>query len=463
MTASIPSWRRTVPLIITFLCPLLLLLVPTGPLFTPEIRLFLVITLIGVLSWAFDVVPQALPAILMPIAYLLFKLAPGEVIYGVWSNYIPWMMLGGLILANVLQSTGLLTRIAYKCITLTGGSYTGLLFGLALTGIVGNLLAPGKMAIPMAALTYGICVALNLGVSRASAGIMLGGAIAALLPQQFIYNPVNLALTVGAGESVTGPISVSWISYFIYNIPSVLYLFVVIFLVAKFTKPEGVIFEKAFFEERYEKLGRWSAKEVKALLVCIGLFTALIIGSFLDWPIGWAFAIFPCLLFMPLINVGRREDIQHLDFSFVLFITACLGIGNVATELGIGKVFAEVATPLLTGHSIFITFGLTWVFIVLANFILTPLAIISVLAVPMAELSLALGINPLCTYFFMCNAYDVVFLPYEYALYLIFFSFSLIRVKDFMQVMSIKAVASIIFLLAIQVPYWMVTGMLYAG
>lgn len=462
MTASFSPWRRTLPLIITFICPLLLLLLPTTELFTAEIRLFLVITVIGVFGWAFDVVPQALPAILMPIAYLLFKLAPGEVIYGVWSNYIPWMMLGGLILANVLQSTGLLTRIAYKCITLTGGTYTGLLFGLALTGIVGNLLAPGKMAIPMAALTYGICCALNLGVSKTSAGIMLGGAISALLPQQFIYNPVNLALTVGTGESVTGPLPVTWISYFIYNIPSVFYLFIVIFLVAKFTKPETLFSEKSFFVQQYQDLGPWSSKEIKALIICIGLFASLIIGSFLNWPIGWAFAIFPCLFFLPIINVGQREDIKQLDFSFVLFITACLSIGNVATHLGIGKVFAEVATPVLTGHSIFITFGLTWLFIVLANFILTPLAIISVLAVPMAELSLALGINPLCTYFFMCNAYDVVFLPYEYALYLIFFSFSLIKVKDFIQIMSIKAVASFIFLLALQVPYWMLTGMLYA-
>lgn len=455
------QWRRHLPELITFIIPFILFLLPTSPMFTSEIRLFLVITVIGVLCWAFDLVPQAIPAILMPIAFLLFGLAPGPVIYGVWSNYIPWMMLGGLILASVLQSTGLMTRIAYKCIAVTGATYVGLLMGLVLTGIIGNLLAPGKMAVPMAALTYGICLALDLGKSRASAGIMLGGAMGALLPQQFIYNPVNLALTVGVGESVTGPLHVSWIDYFLYNVPSVLYVFLAVFLVGLYCRPKDLILEKQVFEDKYRKLGKMSLIEGKTLAVCVALFVALIIGSFKDWPIGWAFAIFPCLFFLPLINVGKKEDISKLDFSFVLFITACLSIGNVATELGFGKLISELATPILTGHSVFVTFGLTWLIIVLANFILTPLAIITVLSAPMAELSLSLGINPLCTYFFMCNAYDVIFLPYEYALYLVFFSFNLIWVKDFVKVMSIKAVISIVFLLAIQVPYWMVTGMLF--
>ncbi|MDU1028524.1 MAG: anion permease [Clostridiales bacterium] len=440
--------------------PLCLLLVPTSEAFTPSIRLFLVITVMGVLCWALGTVPQGVPAILMPIAYLLFGLAPAPVIFGVWSEPIPWMMLGGLILANVLVSTGLLERVAYRSITLTGGSYTGLLMGLVITGIIGNILAPGKIAIPMAALTFGICKALNLGKSRASAGIMLGGAMGALLPQQFIYNPVNLSLTVGAGESVTGPLNVTWFDYLWYNLPSVLYVFLAVYLVGRYAKPDDLNASKALFEEKYRALGPWRLPEKKALAVCLGLFAVLVIGSFLGWPIMWAFAIFPCLFFLPGINIGKREDISRLDFTFVLFITACLGIGATAGELGIGKLFAQNVTPLLSGHSIFITFALIWVCIVLANFLLTPLAIISVLSVPLAELALALGINPLCVYFFICNAYDVVFLPYEYALYLIFFSFALIPLKDFVKIMSIKAAVSLGFLMLIQIPFWMVTGLM---
>ncbi|MFM9413855.1 SLC13 family permease [Peptococcus simiae] len=460
MSFSLSDRRRVISAIVCFILPLFILLIPTGATFTPAIRLFLVITLMGVLCWAVDIVPQGVPAILMPIAYLLFGIAPAPVIFGVWSEPIPWMMLGGLILANVLLSTGLLERVAYRSITFTGGSYTGLLMGLVIAGIIGNILAPGKVAIPMAALTFGICKALDLGKSRASAGIMLGGAMGALLPQQFIYNPVNLSLTVENGQSVTGPINVSWLDYLWYNLPSVLYVFLVVYLVGRYAKPKDLVLDKAFFEEKYRDLGQWSLAEKKALIICLGLFTVLVVGSFLGWPIMWAFAIFPCLFFLPGIDIGKREDISRLDFTFVLFITACLGIGATAGELGIGKLFAENVTPHLEGHSIFITFALIWLCIVLANFLLTPLAIISVLSVPLAELALALSINPLCVYFFTCNAYDVVFLPYEYALYLIFFSFALIPLKDFVKIMSIKAVVSLVFLMAIQLPFWMVTGLI---
>ena len=442
------------------LAPLLIFLVPVTDSFTAQMRLFLVLTLMAIMMFAFDIVPQAVPAICLPIAYVLFGLAPSEMVYSVWAGYIPWMMLGGLVLASVLQSTGLMSRIAYWCIIKTGSSYMGILIGLAFTGIIGNLLAPGKVAIPMAALTYGICMALNLGKSKASAGIMLGGAASALLPQQFLYNPTNMALTVGSGAPVTGELSVTWWDYFYINLPALFFVFVVVIAIAFLCKPKEAFSEKAYFEQEYSKLGKIKTNEVKTALVCCGLFLFLITSKWHGLEVGWGFALFPCLFFIPGIRVGKREDLTRVDFSFVLFIASCLAIGNTAGELGIGKLIADMAVPVIEGKSIFFTFGLTWVIIVLANFILTPLAILACLSLPMAQIALNIGIDPLAIYFLMINATDQIIFPYEYALYLIFFSFGLIRMKDFAQVMAVKMGLNFIFCMVVMIPYWKLIGLI---
>ena len=440
--------------------PLLLFLIPTSEQFTAQIRLFLVLSFMAILMFAFEIVPQAVPAIVLPIAYVLFGLAPSSVVFSAWAGYIPWMMLGGLVLASVLQSTGLLTRIAYWCIIKTGGSYMGILIGLAFTGIIGNLLAPGKVVIPMAALTYGICMALNLGKSKASAGIMLGGAVSALLPQQFIYNPTNIALTVGIGEPVTGKIDVSWWDYFYLNLPALFFVFVVVIAIAIMCKPKDVFSEKEYFVKEYQKLGKVSMAEIKTMLVCCGLFAFLLTSKWHGLEVGWGFALFPCLFFLPGIKVGKPEDLTSINFSFVLFITACLAIGNTASELGVGQLIADWAIPFIEGKSLFFTFGLTWCIIVLSNFVLTPLAIMACLSLPMAQIALNLGIDPLAIYFLMTNAYDPVLFPYEYALYLIFFSFGLIRMKDFVSIMGVKMVLNFLFCMLVMVPFWMVVGLI---
>ena len=289
---------------------------------------------------------------------------------------------------------------------------------------------------------------------------MLGGGVAALLPQQFIYNPTNIAMTVKIGEPVTGPISVSWWDYFYMNAPALLFVFVVVYAIAKFCKPEKAFDSQDYFKGEYRKLGAITTPEIKATLVCIALFAFLLTGSWHGLEIGWGFALFPCLFFFPGIKVGRPEDINQVNFSFVLFITACLAIGNTAGELGIGKIIAQFAAPLIEGHNLFFTFGLTWVIVVLANFILTPLAIMACLSLPMAQIALDLGIDPLAIYFLMTNAYDQILFPYEYALYLIFFSFGLIHLKDFIKIMGIKMILNFIFCLAVMVPYWMFIGLI---
>ena len=88
------------------------------------------------------------------------------------------------------------------------------------------------------------------------------------------------------------------------------------------------------------------------------------------------------------------------------------------------------------------------------------LAIMAAFSAPLAEVALGLGIDPLAFFYTIFHAVDQIIFPYEYVLYLIYFAFGLITIKDFMKIFSIKMVTSIILILFVLIPYWKLIGLL---
>lgn len=114
------------------------MLIPTNEVFTMQMKLFFASTLMGILCFAFETVNQTTVALALPLFWVFFKVAPATVAFQPWTQYIPWMMLSGLLMANVLESTGLLSRVAYFCILKTGATYKGILIGLAAAGFLAH-------------------------------------------------------------------------------------------------------------------------------------------------------------------------------------------------------------------------------------------------------------------------------------------------------------------------------------
>lgn len=440
--------------------PILVMLIPVNETFTGTIRLFLAGTLMAILMFAFENVNQTAVALALPFFYVLTNMAPSAVVFGPWTQFIPWMMVGGLLLAGVLEKVGLLRRVACKAIVLTGGSYNGIIWGLAFTGVLCAFTGAG--VVPMVALSYGVCLAMNTGKSPASAGIMLASAVGVLVPGT--WNFMGPILSLGVGASVTGPMEMlGFFEAWWVNMPSILFFLITIFLITKMMKPETAINGKDYFIKEVEKMGKMSLDEKKALLIVLALFLFLITGNGVlhHIEIGWGYAVFPLLFFLPGIEIANGDDIRKCNWGFIFFITACMGIGAVAGALGLGQIIAAAVLPYLQGQSSFLFFAFEWILLVSCNFLLTPLAMQAAFTVPLAQIALSLGINPMAVYYIMLHACDQIIMPYEYALYLIFFSFGLIRLKDFIKVMGMKMVVNIIIVFAALIPFWNLIGFLH--
>ncbi len=151
--------RKTNPkTLIMWICviaaPIIVMLIPTQGVFTPQLRTFSAITLTAILLFAFNILPNFVVAVALPVSYMLLNVAEPNIAFAAWFSNIPWMFMGGFLLANVLERIGLLNRVAFWSIIKTGGTYSGILWGLAIAGIILNLIAPGKAYVPMAALSW---------------------------------------------------------------------------------------------------------------------------------------------------------------------------------------------------------------------------------------------------------------------------------------------------------------------
>lgn len=439
--------------------PILVMLIPTSEAFNSNIRLFLALTLCAILTFAFDNVNQTVVALCLPVLYVVCGLAPAAVAFSPWLQYIPWMTMGGFVLAAVLDRVGLLKRLACHIILMTGAKYVGILWGLAISGVICAITGVG--VIPVFALAYGVCKALDTGVSKTSAGILLSAAMGVLMASTYLF--LGPLVPMGVGMAVTGPISpLGFLESFYINAPSILCFVIMIFVLSKMTKPEKDLDGKDYFKNQLTVMGKMTMDEKKSAVITVLLLLFCITsGKLHHIEVGWGFVLIPALLFAPGFNVGKVDDMKTVNWPFMFFVTACMGIGAVAGALGLGTLIADVAMPLLQGKSYYIFFIFEWVLLVGGNFLLTPLAMMAAFTVPLIQIAAQLGINPMAVYYIMMNGCDQIIMPYEYALYLIFFSVGLIRMKDFMQILGVKMLLNFVVVFALLIPFWNLIGFIF--
>lgn len=455
-TRSLMSTKDKIGWAIAVLVPVLILLLPQSEVFTLQIKLFLAVTICAIIIFAMELMNNLIPALLLPMCYYVLKLVPLTTAFQPWTTTIPWMCLGGFLLTNIMLRTGLLKRMAYWCIVKIGGTYSGIIWGITLFGIAFNLIKPGASFVAMSAFAFGICTALELGRSKAAAGIMIAAAFATLVPGYFIYTPTNVGLLLGIGSAVTD-VSVTYFEFMKHNIVFVPFIFITTWLLTKLFKPEHAINGKAYFQEEQRKLGKISLDEIKTAVVMIGLFSCMLTNVI---DIGFAFVFFPCLLFFPGINVGTKEDMVKVNYSFLIFVTACMSIGSVATALGVGKLISSAVLPYMQSMGSLGVVTVVYALGVVLNFLLTPLAAMATFGAPLTQLAIDLQINPVPLLYTFYYSLDQILLPYEHAQYLLFFSFGLFSMKDFMKAFGMKMVLNFVFLLCIALPYWKLIGLL---
>ncbi len=442
--------------------PLIVWLIPTGELFTPDLRMFFVVTLFIIVLMALELVPVVVCSVLLGTLYLISGIVPAETAFASWTNTTVWMVFGGLIFSTMLEQCGLLSRIAYYIITKCGGTFNGAVIGVFIVGIVLNIITFCNGWIVACVLVYGVCRAMNLEKSKQAGLICFAGAIGSNGSVIYLYHPGFVNLQQGALQQFISPdYTMSFLTPFKYIGWAVPCCLITIFIFMKVynTKEMNDRFNKQVFEEKLKELGALSKKEKIAIVFIIILLGYLISCQFTGLPAAYGFMIIPYLMFLPGIELGNGETIKKTNLGNIFFISACLGIGTVGAAVGFGDFLTAVSVPILSGKSTLVMCLFFMLVGVLANLVMTPFAMLGCLAIPFAQVSSALGMNPIAACMILQYTIDMVFLPHEASGNLIMYSYGVWSMKDFVIQNTVKTLINTLVFLVIMYPLWNLFGM----
>lgn len=441
--------------------PLLIYSIPTTELFTIQMRTFLTVTVCAILLIALNTIPTPIVTLLLPVSYIILGLTDSSTAWYPWTMPTVWMIIGALILVNALESSGILMRISYKIIQLTGGTYKGLIVGLAILGLILNIILFGNAYVILAGLAYGLCKALDLEkFSKEATGIFLAAAFGGIAPGLTCYG-VNIIMMEGFGQEVVGASHIGWIDYTFFSLPEFVYYILAFALILIMFRAQRQVNSKEYVSNKLKELGVLKASEKKATIWIVVLLGYVIACGITGWDSTLAFVVIPAGMLLPGIGCGSEEDIKRLDFSFILFVASCMSIGIVAGSLGFGALVTELSAPIVASASGTVIIMAIYTINVILNFLLTPMAIMSGFTSTYAQIALNAGINPYVIYDVIQLGCDQILFPYEYALYMLYFSFGFIKMQDFIKYFGAKMVLATLVLAFVMVPFWKITGLFF--
>ena len=454
---------------VCIILPIIILAAPTTATYTMEIKNFLAITVFLIALFAADILSAPCVALLMPVSYvILLGVAPGAA-FVAWTQPIPWMVLGSFILSYSLEKTGLLRRIALRCVSLIGGSYVGIVVGIVLAGGIVSLAITdiSAKAVLFGTFALSVCKVLNFELgSRASAGLAVAVLIAILDPGTlFLHGSTNMIvpLSIAAEAGMTHP---TWME-FLYHmfVPHIIFIALCTIALLIIFKPDADT--KAKMKTAREGLagelkavGPLKMDEIKLIVICalmlIGILTT---GKLHDIHLGWIFLLAGIALLLPGVKLVTPPELAKCNLPFVIVIAAFLSMGAVSNSVGFGPFMSELAEPFITGSMHHIYAGV-FIFGFVINLILTPLAAYSAFTAPVVMIAENLGVNPLPIVYTWSMTFEQIIFPFQFVPVLIIFGYGMISFKDMVKFNIIKSIISFACIMTVYMGWWYMIGIL---
>jgi len=438
-----------------------LFFIPTGEIYTTGIKNFIAITIGSLLIMGLELLPTVVIAFLMPALWAVFNVAPMNVITSSWSNSILYMIIGAFILAATLEECGLLKRLACYIMIKVGDNYLYLLLGIFFSGVLITIVTFGSGYIILAALCIGLCRSLNIMGTRTAAAIGMSCMLGTITAKAFTYPASSYGLFVGLAQTVFPDFNVSFLQAMVANWPGIIPCLITIFIISKWYKLDVNLESRGYFEKELAELGPMKKSEIANLIVALLIIIFVCTGPLHHINTDYGFMILPWLLFVPGIDGATPKAIKNANIEIVFFVSACFAIGTVATHLGIGNLIAQYLLPLVGDNVTSVTLmAFLFVVIFVLNFLMTPLAIVSLILVPVMQLVMSCGLNPYPIFYSFMHSIELLLFPYEYVAYLVVFSFGFMKMADFIKFSAMRCIIYFAAFFALIVPYWNLIGIL---
>ena len=433
---------------------------------SPKAPLFMAMTSMAILAWAFNVFPAIGVAALLTFGYMLGGVAPAEVVFGPWATVLPWISFAAVIIGEAMDQTGLARRLALACLTLAGGSFLGLLWGFFLGGLVLALVLPSILArmVVLCAIASGIVDTLRLNhKSRMSSAIILMAFMAAAAPQfLFLHTSESFiwAFTMLFKDGTTVDFwQYAWHGS-LFSVVYTLASMAVIWFVKGKDNLTSMGDAQAFIASSRKELGPVSGKERKLMVIVLGMVLAFMVQPWTGVDPVFIFAVLALLCYMPGISILSEESIGKVEIMFLIFITGCMSIGFVGGAVGFNAWAVQQILPLLQGWGETMSVIIAYISGVAVNFLLTPLAATAAFTPAIGDLGQALNMNPLPLFYAFQYGLDQYILPYEAVYFLYIFITGRVTLSHVIPALALRALLCGVLLAVVAIPWWNFVGIL---
>ena len=442
---------------------LALYFIPMGEAVTPEIKRFVSITIGFIALVAFEVMPTLLISMVLPCCYMLAGIADATVALSPWTNTLMYLVAAGMIFSNVLNDCGLLRRIALWMIGKCGGTFNGLVYGLYFVCLAMACLSFVQAWLLMFTLAIALCKAMGYeSGSKEALLLMTSSFCGALTSTVYTYNPAYVPLLDGAYKLIDPAMTCEWFHMYLYMLPYIPVCLLFLFILTKIYKSHEFTINggMSYVTDELAKMGKISVDEKKAAVALIFLVLFLVTSTWHGLNALFGFIIAVAYLFLPGINVGKKEAVAKVNMGTIAFMVACMSIGTVGSNVGFDTLVSDIFGSFLstsgTAASLYTLFGLG----AAANFAMTPLAILTCLLNPVVQIAQNLGINPLGAIYTLLASVDFYILPYENAWALVFYGLGMMSFKDFVKTNLLRSLMLTVALGVLFMPWWMLLGIL---
>lgn len=444
---------------------LLVLAIPQSEQLTVEIKIFLIITVFAILSFAFETLPVTVISLFIPVMFWTFGIGNAQQIFAPWTQTSVWMMLAVLVIGNCLDRTGIIKRLTYCLMIKTGGSLKALIYGMGIIAVGMAYSGMSGLGTLFFILVYSICRSLDIKPGSNTAALLFYSAIIASagITTMLVYDPMFNTCMVMATQALEGIMdtSIFKVTFWEYALHNLIFLpetFLLLWIGTKILKPDIVFQGKAFFEEEYIKMGKITSLEKKSVFVVLALIALFATQKTTGLDVAQCLMIAVLVCYIPGIAIGNDKVLRETDFSTVFFMAGCMAIGTVANVIGVGAILGQLIMPLV-GTSIFGSAVSLYIIGYLLNLLLTPIAASAVLGGPLTLAIYNMGMNPIPAMYALVQGLNNVLFPYEGALYCLAYSFGYMTVKSFAKIFTVKTVVMGVWLLVAAVPWWLFLGL----
>lgn len=433
---------------------------------SPKAPLFMAMTSMAVLAWAFNVFPAIGVAALLTFAYMLGEVAPAEVVFGPWTTVLPWLAFAAVIIGEAMDKCGLGRRLALRCLSVAGGSFYGLLFGFFIGGIALALILPSILArmVIFCAIATGITDTLKLDPkSRMSSAIILMAFMAAAAPQfLFLHTSENFiwAFTMLVKDGSTPNFWEYCIHGSLFSVCYTIISMLVCCVVKGKEKLEQNSEGVAYIRQSLASLGPLTAREIKLLCLVFGMVLGFMLQPWTNVDPVYIFCVLAMCAYLPGMDLLDRESIAHVEIMFLVFVTGCMAIGFVGNATGFNAWAVKQVLPLMQDWSETMSVVIAYLSGIFVNFMLTPLAATAAFTPALGELGQALNVNPLPIFYAFQYGVDQYVLPYEAVYFLYIFITNRVSLVHIVGALVIRAILCGFMLAAIAIPYWKLIGIM---